>query len=179
MADTETKPISGTVTLNSADNLRILLLQLPRLSLRLMILIIIIFGLVGAAAIAFDSRLSFTEAPFEAMGFAFRQLWPFAIGSFIFGLFIMLITSMFKWNRFPEQNKIITYTATELGMTTTDAAGASIHVPWSMVRKSRRRSRYILMETKPGAFRFAPFSAFSADDGERLWQLVRAHTPVE
>lgn len=178
MADTETTPICGTVTLTSGDNMGILLIQLPRLSLRLAILVVIVFGFVGAAAIALDERLSFTEAPFEAVSFAFGELWPFAIGSFFFGLFLMLITSTFKWNRFPKQNKIVTYTATELGMTTTDAAGASIHVPWSMVRKSRRTNRYILMETKPGAFRFAPFSAFSADDGERLWQLVRAKTPA-
>jgi hypothetical protein len=179
MAETETTPISGTVTLTSADNLGILLIQLPRLSLRLAILIVIVFGFMGAAAIAFDDRLSFTEAPFEAVGFAFGELWPFAIGSFFFGLLLVLINNTFKWDRFPEQNKIVTYIANEHGMTTTDAAGASIHVPWSMVTQSKRTGRYILMKTKPGGFRFAPFSAFSADDGERLWQLVRTHTPVK
>jgi hypothetical protein len=179
MADTQTTPISGAVTLSSADNIRILLLQLPRLSLRLAILVIVVFGFVGAAAIAFDSHLSFAEAPFEAMGSAFRTLWPFAIGAFFYALVLVAIVSAIKWARFPPENKIVTYTADAQGMTTTDAAGASIHVPWSTVEQSKRTSRYITMKTKPGALRFVPFRAFSPDEGERLWQLARAHTAVK
>jgi hypothetical protein len=179
MADTETTPISGTVTLNSADNLRILLLLVPWLSQRVGILTVIVFGFVGAAAIAFDSRLSFTEAPFEAIGFAFRQLWPFAIGTFLFALTLVVIISTVKWARLPRQNKVVTYSVDAKGVTTTDAACASVHVPWSMITRSRLTSRYITMKTRPGGLRFLPLRAFSADDGEKLWQLVRTHTPVK
>jgi hypothetical protein len=176
MTDSETSPICGSATLTSADNMGILLILLPRLLLRLAILISVIFGTVGAAAIAFDDRLSFTEEPIVAMGFAFRQLWPYAIGSFVFALVLFTIISAVKWARFPQQNKIVTYSADAKGMTTTDAAGASIHVPWSMVKRSKRTNRYITMKIKSGGLRFAPFSAFSPDDGEKLWQLVKTHT---
>lgn len=179
MTNTRTTPISGTVTLTSADNTRILFVHLRRLIGVLPLFLAIVFSAVGIVGIGLDDRLSLREDPAAAVSTMIRELWPFMAGSLILILMIVIVLNAIKWTRYPASDKIITYVADETGITTSNAADASVHVPWSMIGHRRKTKHYIIMKTTAGAWRFVPLRAFSPDDGTRLWQLAETHTPVK
>jgi hypothetical protein len=179
MEHAHTSPISGSVTLTFGDNISILLTQFPTFICRLTVFLGIVFTAAALIGIGLDSRLSLREDPATAVSTAIREIWPFMAGSLVLIVAIVVICSTIKWGRYPAENKRVTYTADDSGITTSDAAGASVHVPWSMIKHSRRTKRHVVMKTTPGGLRFLPFRAFSPDDGERLWRLVRAKTPVK
>jgi hypothetical protein len=179
MNETEATPITGSVTLTMADNISILLVQFPTLIYRLAIFIAFLFGSAAVLLISIENRMSFPDDPAVAVSGAVETLWPFMAGSFALSLAIVTILNVVKWTRYPASNKSVIYTADDSGITTSDAAGASLHVPWSMLQRSTKTKHYVIMKTMAGGWRFAPLRAFSPGDAEKFWQLARAHTPAK
>lgn len=171
--------ISGSTTLNWRDNNNILLHQLPMQAPRIVALVLAVFVIAGAVGIALDDRLSFAAEPYRAISVAAQELWPFAAGSFLLLITIILLLNFIRWMRFPEANKSVSYIADAEGVTTSDAVGASVRVPWKMVKTSRRTRDLIMLRLNTGGLRVLPLRAFTPGDAESLWLLVEEKTPAK
>jgi hypothetical protein len=172
MSANEQSPISGSTTLTRTDNLIALRYQLGR-----PVAIIGSFLFVALMTIGlFDAPSG--QDPINAMASVFSMMWPFMAGGLAGFVALLTLACVVKWLRFPKENKSVTYIADDNGITTRDSVGASIHMPWSMIKYSWKTRGYLVTRTKAGGLRIAPFRAFTPVDAERLWQLAGSKTPT-
>jgi hypothetical protein len=169
----ETKiAINGTTILTLGDNLSFMLPRIVNfvipLYLMLVGFVLYYYSASGIAPIWSD--------PGQAIFLTFIDGWQQMLQIFTLFPAFMLAMEAVQWIRLSPQNKILSYVADETGFTTSDAAGASFQIPWSMVKRARKTRRHLIVSTKAGGLRFAPWRAFSPPDAGRLWSLVQLKT---
>jgi hypothetical protein len=64
-------------------------------------------------------------------------------------------------------------------LVTTDVTGASLIVPWAVIKRVRKTDRLFLMHMVAASWRYVPWRAFSAADQEALWQLAQIHAAAK
>ncbi|WEZ84080.1 YcxB family protein [Rhizobium sp. 32-5/1] len=167
--------IIGTTTLTQGDNvsftMRPMVITLVLLFLLLVGLKLYYYSASGIASIWTD--------PMQAIFLIVVDDWQQSLQIFSGFLAFMLLMSAVQWIRLPSQNKIVSYLADETGLTTTDAAGASLQIPWSMVKRASKTQKHLIMKMKAGNRRFAPWRAFSPVDADKLWSLVQLKTRTD
>jgi hypothetical protein len=169
----------GNTVLTHRDNFAVTAHQLGRRAIiagLLLTVLVLGSGLITSAA---SDDASVSGSMTGVIGQALAETWQALFNIWILFPGIIAVITAIKWARHPVPNKTVSYSVDAEGVTSSDAAGASLSIPWSMVKQSRRTRSYVLMTMKAGGLRFLPFRAFSADDGEKLWQLVCAQTPVK
>jgi len=165
--------IIGSIDLTFRDDLSFLASRLPRFCLTTYGTgLAILFGIWVAISPA-TYWPYMREYPLWGVERFFSDMWLSAAIAVVGIPLLILAIHALQWRRFPAQNKAITYTVDTTGVLTTDAAGAGLNMPWSMVRRTRRTRSLFLMQLTTGAWRYLPMRAFATADHDRLWDLIQ------
>lgn len=178
MNKAEPGPIHGSTTLTQTDNLNMLRHTIVRHSAIFAVCMSLPVLGIGLYYYSVSGIAPISEFPLEAIRLSVQNAWkPLLVGLIGYPVLLTVCCTV-KWAFLPKANKAIAYAIDENGMTASDAAGAMLYIPWSMVKRATRTRAHLVMRLKSGGLRFASWKAFNSEDAERLWQLARAKTLI-
>lgn len=164
--------VTGQTTLRQSDQFRFLATWLPRVLLIMFALCCVVFTAAWLFGMSERRRAYYAANPWEGAREILGDIaWvPLAATAF-YGVVLFALT-WFQFRRLPAASRMVTYQADAEALTTRDAAGAELKVPWTMVREVRTAGHLLILKLKTRAWRYLPLRAFAADDRQRLQALI-------
>jgi hypothetical protein len=163
----------GQVELTVGDTLAFTFSRLRRLLLFSALCSIIFAGLFWLLGNSQQDLAYFQHNPLIALRQFAVDMYPVVLG--YFGVF-MATTAFCSWlsfRRTPLANRQLTYHVDHLALKTSDASGAELTLPWSLIRQTLVTKQLLLLQMTNRGWRFVPLRAFTTDDQQRLIEIAR------
>jgi hypothetical protein len=170
--NTDNLPIIGQAELQIGDNVAFLFSRVHRLLSVAVLASTVIAAVIWLLALSNRQSAQYRSDPALGLKAFVSDALPIIVG--YTGLFVA-ISIFFSWlsfRRLPLGNRQLTYHADAEALKTSDASGAVLTLPWTLIRKTRVTPKLLLMQLTSRAWRFVPLRAFSAADQQRLIALV-------
>jgi hypothetical protein len=162
----------GQTDLTIGDTLAFTFSRLRRLLLFYALCSVVFAGLFWLLGSSRQNLAYFQSDPLAAIKEFAADMYPIVLGYFGAFLATTAFCSWLSFRRTPVANRQLTYRVDHLALKTSDASGAELTMPWSLVRQTLVTKQLLLMQLTTRGWRFVPLRAFTADDQQRLIEIA-------
>lgn len=175
MTSSNVTSFCGSATLALSDNMKFLWHNLWKPTLIFGSSMSLATSAIGIYHYTSRGISSIFDEPVETLFLTLQDTWIALLIGWLAHPIALAFCNAIKWMLVPSENKRAIFTIDTTGVSISDAAGASGHIPWSMVRRRKIWRGYLVLKIRPGGWRFIPLRAFENPDV--LWMLVEASGP--
>jgi hypothetical protein len=167
------RPLVGQTELTIGDTLAFTFSRLHRLLLFSALCSIVFAGVFWLLGTSQRDLAYYQSHPRTALKQFAVDMYPIVLGYCGAFLATTAVCSWLSFWRTPLANRQLTYHVDHLALKTSDASGAELTLPWSLVRQTLVTKQLLLMQLTSRGWRFVPLRAFTADDQQRLIDIAR------
>jgi hypothetical protein len=168
-------PIAGATRLTTGDTLAFMILWLPIRTFWFLAIGIPFWVALWCFSVSHSFWNDAVADPIWGLEQTFQSLWPIILAAGVGWPVAILGWSIYQSWRLLASHKALTFVVDDIGFVTKDGTGASLTLPWARIKRVRRNKRLFLMLAVGGAWRYAPWRAFSTADQEALLLLAQTH----
>jgi hypothetical protein len=167
------QPIVGSVVLTAGDNITFYFSRAPQILLIAVVISAILATSIWLIALPARQYAEVLNNPLHGLRNWFANVFPIMLAYVGLVIAIPLFCSWLSHVRMPAGNRQLTYHADAEILRTSDATGAVLTLPWTLVKQTRVTPKQLVMQLTSRAWRFVPLRAFTANDQQRLIALAQ------
>lgn len=171
--DGNSRPLVGQTELTIGDTFAFTFARLRRLLLFSVLFAVIFTGVIWLLGTSRQDLVYFQRNPLTALKQFATDMFPVALGYMGAFMATIVFCSWLSFRRTPMANRQLTYHVDHLALKTSDASGAELTLPWSLIRQTLVTKQLLLMQLTTRGWRFVPLRAFTTDDQQRLIMIAR------
>lgn len=178
MSDART--ITGGTTLRYGDEFAFHLIRLPSYLIGLVPVLTLVVTVCWWWALPGEARAAISELPGgDPLVYWLSDIGDLLLAMIGFCLFWIFLGAYLQFRRLGPEHWSLSYAASAEALTTRDAAGVELTLPWSNAARMRVTGRLLLVQYRWGLWRYVPLRAFAAEDRGLLLAYARRESSFD